>query len=128
MHDSIKNLKRSYNWISLGYVILGAVFLFWPELSLMTLCYAFGTLTIVYGIVHLITYFVRDRMISVFRYDMVIGIIAVILGILIVGPDSDLESVRSSRHPDDVHRCKPLYRRHHEPVEHVLSLPQREEG
>ena len=84
MHDSIKNLKRSYNWISLGYVILGAVFLFWPELSLMTLCYAFGTLTIVYGIVHLITYFVRDRMISVFRYDMVIGIIAVILGILIL--------------------------------------------
>ncbi len=84
MRDSIKNFKRSYNWISLGYVILGVIFLVWPQLSLMTLCYSFGILTIVYGIVHLIGYFVRDRMISVFRYDMVIGIIGVALGILIL--------------------------------------------
>ena len=68
MRDSLKKLKTSYNWISFGYVVLGLVFLFWPELSLMTLCYAFGILTIVYGIVHLIGYFVRDRLISVFRW------------------------------------------------------------
>ena len=47
MRDSLKKLKTSYNWISFGYVVLGLVFLFWPELSLMTLCYAFGILTIV---------------------------------------------------------------------------------
>ena len=84
MRDSLKKLKTSYNWISFGYVVLGLVFLFWPELSLMTLCYAFGILTIVYGIVHLIGYFVRDRLISVFRYDLVIGIIAVALGIMML--------------------------------------------
>ena len=79
-----KHFKTSYIWVSLGYVILGAIFLIRPELSLNMLCYAFGTLTIVYGIVHLITYFVKDRMVSVFRYDMVIGIIAVALGIFIL--------------------------------------------
>lgn len=84
MRDSLKKLKTSYNWISFGYVVLGLVFLFWSELSLMTLCYAFGILTIVYGIVHLIGYFVRDRLISVFRYDLVIGIIAVALGIMML--------------------------------------------
>lgn len=88
MRDSLKKLKTSYNWISFGYVVLGLVFLFWPELSLMTLCYAFGILTNVYGIVHLIGYFVRDRLISVFRYDLVIGIIAVALGIMMLSDRS----------------------------------------
>jgi len=84
MRDGFKHFKSSYSWISLGYVILGGIFLIFPELSLTTLCYAFGILTIVYGIVHLITYFVKDRLVSVFRYDMVIGILAVGLGILIL--------------------------------------------
>jgi len=68
----------------MGYVILGAVFLLRPELSLNVVCYALGILIIVYGIVHLITYFVKDRLESAFRYDMVIGIIAVALGIFIL--------------------------------------------
>ena len=78
-----KHFKTSYIFTSLGYVILGAIFLIHPELSLNVVCYAFGTLTIIYGIVHLITYFVKDRLESAFRYDMVIGIIAVALGIFI---------------------------------------------
>ena len=79
-----KRLKTSYVLVSLGYVILGAVFLLRPELSLNVVCYALGTLVIVYGIVHLITYFVKDRLESAFRYDMVIGIVAVALGIFIL--------------------------------------------
>ena len=94
MRDSLKKLKTSYNWISFGYVVLGLVFLFWPELSLMTLCYAFGILTIVYGIVHLIGYFVRDRLISVFRYDPVLlGIFIILSSIMKIQNAIDLKRV-----------------------------------
>ncbi len=78
------HLKRSYGWASLVYVILGGTFLFRPEMSLTTISSAIGILILLYGVVHLIIYFAHDRMVSVYGYDLVVGIIAAVIGVFML--------------------------------------------
>lgn len=81
--ELFKDFKRTFNIISLGYILLGLFLLLKPETSLLTISYVFAVLTLIYGIIHLIIYFIKDSMVSVFRYDFVIGIVAVLFGIYI---------------------------------------------
>lgn len=82
--ESLKSFKKSYNIISFVYIVFGLVLLFWPAMSLKTICLAFGIITIIFGIVHLIGYFVKDNLTAVFRYDLVIGVIGVGIGIFVL--------------------------------------------
>lgn len=82
--ELINTFKKSYNIVSILYILFGLVMLIWPKSFSVAICYAFGIITIIYGIVHLINYFVKDNMAALFRYDLVIGVIGVILGIFVL--------------------------------------------
>ncbi|WP_343207892.1 HdeD family acid-resistance protein [Anaerolentibacter hominis] len=86
--EILKTFKKNYVVVAVLYMLFGLVLLIWPEMSLMTICYSFGVITIVFGIVRLIGYFVKDSFVSAFRYDLVIGVLAVAAGIFIlIKPD-----------------------------------------
>ena len=66
------------------YVVLGIVMTFYPRATMNMVCYIFAVLLMLVGLVFLVTYFIRNEVISAFRYDLVIGIILMISGILII--------------------------------------------
>lgn len=75
--EKVRKFKLMYGLVSLGYLVLGLVLLFYPAFSMATLCYVFGILTLVYGVFHIVVYFMKDGTTSIFRFDLVIGLIAV---------------------------------------------------
>lgn len=75
--EKMRKFKLLYGLVSLGYLVLGLILLFYPSFSMVTLCYVFGILTLVYGVFHIVVYFMKDGTTSIFRFDLVIGLIAV---------------------------------------------------
>lgn len=82
--QDVRDFKRSYCVASVMYIVFGAVLLVWPDLSLQTLCYVLGTMAIVFGIAHVVLYFIKDRMISMMQMDLVSGICGIAVGVFIL--------------------------------------------
>lgn len=82
--QDVKDFKKGYCVASVMYIVFGVVLLAWPDLSLQTLCYVLGTMAIVFGIAHIILYFIKDKMISMFQMDLVSGICGIAVGIFIL--------------------------------------------
>ena len=66
------------------YVILGFVMVFFPETTMKTFCLVLGTIGVVLGMVNLVSYFSRDVMDSVYKYDFAGGIIMILAGIAFI--------------------------------------------
>ncbi|MDO4297647.1 MAG: DUF308 domain-containing protein [Lachnospiraceae bacterium] len=89
----IREFKKSYILVSALYVVLGAVLLFWPDVSVQMICYVLGFAMIVIGITYGIIYFTKDNLSGVLQMDLVIGIVAVAFGIFILLNQAFLASV-----------------------------------
>lgn len=72
-----RKFKLIYGIVSLSYLMLGLVLLFYPGFSMLTLCYIFGVITLVYGVYHIVVYFMKEGTSTLFRLDFVVGLIAV---------------------------------------------------
>ncbi len=84
----LKNLKISFIISSILYMALGVVLLVWPTTSLNVICYAFGGITLLYGLFRLASYLGNRENASVLQADTFIGIIMIGLGIfLLIQPD-----------------------------------------
>ncbi len=84
----LRNLKFSFIISSLAYIILGAVLLVWPNTSLKVICYAFGGITLFYGLLRFTNYLGNRENSSIFQGDLFWGIIMMGLGIfLLIKPD-----------------------------------------
>lgn len=79
-----KDFKKSYCVASVVYIIFGLVLLLWPDLSLQTLCYVLGTMFIVFGLTHIVLYFIKDRMTSILQMDLVSGVYGIAAGIFVL--------------------------------------------
>lgn len=66
------------------YVLLGIVLIRFPDQSLRTVCYFFGGVTLIYGLIRVITYFVQKREGFLFLTDVVAGIILTGIGIFLL--------------------------------------------
>lgn len=87
----LKNLKISFIISSILYIALGVVLLVWPTTSLKVICYAFGGITLFYGLFRLASYLGNRENSSVLQADAFIGIIMIGLGIfLLIKPDTIL--------------------------------------
>lgn len=87
MFEKMKSIKRNFILLSLFYLILGIILVAYPDTSGKVICYMIAGFALVYGIFHLAAYFV-NRIPFNFRYDLIIGIIGVTIGIyFIVFPD-----------------------------------------
>lgn len=82
-----KSLKTYKTWaivLSVVTMVLGLVMICWPNISAVAICYLMGAVCIVVGIYEIIRYFDLGLIGVLFRYDLFLGIMSVLAGILLV--------------------------------------------
>lgn len=80
---TLKKLKWNVIISSVVYVALGVILLIWPEMTAKNICYVVGVISIAIGIVNLIDYIRKDYSVDAYRYNLVYGLVFVLLGIVI---------------------------------------------
>lgn len=80
----IKRAKSAYIAVSVIMVILGAVLMLNPGLSMLTLCYLIGGLMVIFGVTRLVGYFSKDLFRLAFQFDLALGIFCMLAGIVIL--------------------------------------------
>ena len=80
----IQRIKIAYSIISVGLILLGLFFVFFPVDSAYTICYAVGIISIVFGIIKLMGYFSHDVYRLAFQFDLAIGIAMMVCGIVLL--------------------------------------------
>ena len=83
MHTLVR-VKNAYTVMTLCLIALGAALLFAPQLGLRTLCVVYGVFLIVYGVTKLSGYFAKDLFQLAFQFDLALGIVSIVLGIIII--------------------------------------------
>ena len=76
MHTLVR-VKNAYTVMTICLIALGAALLFAPQLGLRTLC-------VVYGVTKLSGYFAKDLFQLAFQFDLALGIVSIVLGIIII--------------------------------------------
>ena len=84
MREFFHNMKLSFLLAAVLYVILGLVLLIWPGVSATVFCYAFGGILLIYGMVAIVSFFLRDSWQGSFVFELFLGIVAAALGLFIV--------------------------------------------
>ena len=80
----IKRAKSAYIAVSVIMVILVAVLMLNPGLSMLTLCYLIGGLMVIFGVTRLVGYFSKDLFRLAFQFDLALGIFCMLAGIVIL--------------------------------------------
>ena len=78
------SINKSVFVIPVVYIILGLVMVIFPQTTMKTFCLSLGAIAAVLGIVSLISYFSRDAVDYVYRYDFVNGVLLILLGLLFI--------------------------------------------
>ncbi len=81
---SLKTYKTLAIVLSVVTMVLGLVMICWPNISAVAICYLMGAVCIVVGIYEIIRYFDLGLIGVLFRYDLFLGIMSVLAGILLV--------------------------------------------
>lgn len=83
MHTLVR-VKNAHTVMTICLIALGAALLFAPQLGLRTLCVVYGVFLIVYGVTKLSGYFAKDLFQLAFQFDLALGIVSIVLGIIII--------------------------------------------
>ncbi len=84
----LKRVRWVYLLLSVFLMSIGVCLIAWPAMSISMLCYIVGGGLIVFGLMKLVGYFVRELETMVEQYDFAIGVLSVLGGcVLIVQPD-----------------------------------------
>lgn len=82
MREFFHTMKISFLLASVLYIVLGLILLIWPGTSAVVFCYAFGGVLLAYGVVTVVSFFLRDSRQGSFVFELLLGIIAAALGLL----------------------------------------------
>lgn len=80
----VQSAKWMYSISSLLLCVLGLVMIIWPALSARIVCYLFGGVMIFYGATKLWGYFSRDIYRLAFQFDLALGILLCIMGLILI--------------------------------------------
>lgn len=80
----LKELKWNLIALAFAFVTLGIIFLIYPSEVQTTACYVIAALLIVVGVISLINYLRKDISGIIYRYDLVVGLSAILGGILVI--------------------------------------------
>ena len=83
MHTLV-HVKNAYTVMTICLIALGAALLFMPQLGLKTMCMLYGVFLIIYGVTKLSGYFAKDLFQLAFQFDLALGIVSIVLGIIII--------------------------------------------
>lgn len=82
--------KIGYIVMSVMFCITGALFIALPDISITMIGVSMGIAMIVFGIVKLVGYFSRDLFRLAFQFDMELGILLLVLGLIVLIRPDDL--------------------------------------
>ena len=81
-------LLRQIKWylviLSFLFIALGIILILWPNEVMRTSCYMLAAMLIIVGVISLINYLRKDISGILYRYDLVVGLSAVLGGILVI--------------------------------------------
>ena len=84
--------KIGYIVTSVMFCIAGALFIALPDISITMIGISMGIAMIVFGIVKLVGYFSRDLFRLAFQFDLELGILLLVLGLIVLIRPDDLMS------------------------------------
>lgn len=88
MREYLKNMKISFFLAAILYIVLGLVLLIWPDITGNLVCFAFGLVLLIYGVITIISFFVHDSRQGSFRLELFLGIVAAGVGLVfLIRPD-----------------------------------------
>lgn len=82
--------KIGYIVMSVMFCIAGALFIALPDISITMIGISMGIAMIVFGIVKLVGYFSRDLFRLAFQFDLELGILLLVLGLVVLIRPDDL--------------------------------------
>ena len=80
----LKQLKWNLILLAVIFIALGIVLIFWPGATMKTICYLLAAMLLAIGVVSLINYLRKDISGIIYRYDLVVGLCAILGGILVI--------------------------------------------
>lgn len=80
----LKQLKWDLILLAVFFIALGVVLILSPGATMKTICYILAAILIVVGVVFLANYLRNDIVGIIYRYDLVIGLSAILGGILVI--------------------------------------------
>lgn len=87
--------KKAYIFTSLLAFLLGCVFIIKPDLSVIVLCRAVGAVLLLTGAAKLYGYFSGDLYRLAFQFDLALGILTGVLGVLMLVSPTRFSSLMS---------------------------------
>lgn len=82
MREYLKNMKISFLLAAVLYIVLGAVLVIWPGTTATVVCYAFGGILTLYGLVSIASFFLSRA--AGFAFELFSGIVSGALGVLLL--------------------------------------------
>lgn len=82
--SGINRIKWAYVVMSVFLMALGIFTFIWPEITAGMICSAIGAASIVFGIIKILTYFMREIKGVALNYDFSVGALAVIAGLILL--------------------------------------------
>lgn len=79
-----KRMKISSSLLSVLCILLGVVLVAFPDTTMRTVCYIFAGCLLLVGLYYVIAYFRKDLMEAYYQYDLVIGMVVLVIGICII--------------------------------------------
>ena len=80
----LKQLKWNLILLAVIFIALGIVLILWPGATMKTSCYLLAAMLLAIGVVSLINYLRKDISGIIYRYDLVVGLCAILGGILVI--------------------------------------------
>lgn len=82
--ELIRRAKNAYIAVSVVMLVFGLVLILWPQMSMSVLCTALGIVMVIFGIVKLAGYFSKDLFRLAFQFDLALGILTLLLGLVLI--------------------------------------------
>lgn len=87
----LRSIKTGFIAVSAALIALGLWLFVCPGVSSATICVVLGAVSVLYGIIKLLGYFSNDLYRLAFQFDLAVGILSIILGLLLIlRPDAVL--------------------------------------
>lgn len=80
----LKQLKWNLILLAVIFIALGIVLILWPGATMKTICYLLAAMLLALGVASLTNYLRKDISGIIYRYDLVVGLCAILGGILVI--------------------------------------------
>ena len=84
MEQILKKMGWASIVTSIGFALIGLVIAYNPNKTFQVVSYLIGAIFIIYGIIKMIEYFKMKGSYDLYNYELVYGIIAILLGIVVI--------------------------------------------